>query len=108
MAADELPYLLGSLCPSFDCSADAADVALHDRRDKCAADANALDDLHVRGFRHCVGRLDEGQHLGRGVVVQRGAGRAQPDADPGNQPVDDDPLTELEGSLDHEHSTREG
>src|SRR2546423_13573939 len=47
VAADQLARLLGGLGAGFDRGADAADVALHDRRDQRPADADPLDDLHV-------------------------------------------------------------
>src|SRR5207247_2387676 len=55
VAADELADLLRRLRTRFHGGANAADVALNDRGDEGAANANALHNLHVGGLRHCVG-----------------------------------------------------
>ena len=59
VAADEFADLLSGLRARFDGCSHAADIALHDRRYQRSADTNSFDDLHIRGFRHCICRLNQ-------------------------------------------------
>ena len=53
------PTLVAACGAGFHGGPHAADVALHYRGHQSTADRNALDDAHVGGLGHGVGRLDQ-------------------------------------------------
>ena len=57
--ATNSPTCEAALAPASTAARTLPNVAADNGRDQSAADLNSLDDLHVRGLRHRVGRFDQ-------------------------------------------------
>jgi hypothetical protein len=65
VAARQFSYLSRRFRAGFHRSADASHVALDDGRDQAASNSDSLDNLHVGGFRHGIGRFDQPNQTAR-------------------------------------------